>query len=970
MDTTTTNQENTSSQIYHTRPSHANGYAHNSAPAGAAALKQLSTILSLGAAGNMLYALGIYLAHATPQALATGGVLFIALLCTRVAVYAQQHNRSHPAGAWLLASIVIAYGGQELFWAGATWQILLSGLLLLLLIGNTIFPYHWSVWAIAIFSFVFWMWEVNLSLLLPRSPVVGTTFLYLLLGSTAFIALRVTTQLNRLSGRLTTLESLVSNYQIATANLRRQLEELKVLHAVAVAAAEATHEDTLLEEATRLIGETLYPDNFGFLLIDVENEVLRFHPSYRFSASTIPVAHIPLGVGICGQVAENGKARRIADVTREPAFLRIDSAARAELCVPLRSGGLIIGVVNAESTDFDAFTADDERLLMTFAGQLASAIVRLRRTDEIQQQSQELTALYETALATSSLLEPDLLLKRLYHQVKPLLDPDLFVVTLYNAETDDMIVALAMQHDEIVPHLAEGRIPMEQGGLSGWVIETRQPLLIEDLHDKALPVKPRYIGEMRTWLGVPLIAHDRMIGALSVQSVLPNAFNSSQRRFLASLATQVAVALENARLFHSTIVGARQMAILHWASQEITSASVEPERVYAAIHEATCKLMPCEAFIIALLDPVQQEVIAMYLIDKNGRQPEKRVGLNQGLSGRVIATGKPLLISDTRKITDIDFVHYGEPEEVQSALAVPLRHGGKILGMLSTQSYQPKAYTPDDQNILELLAAHAAVALENARLFDETQQRATELAQALKRLEELDTLKNEFIQNVSHEFRTPLAIIRGYAELLEAGDLGPITEDQRQPLAIILRRSQMLAKMVEDLTAILETEAQKSERQVVDMAALVTNLLTEFKINVEKAGLELHVTVETDAAQVYGNPIHLRRVLDNLLGNALKFTDPGGHITVRLRSDAWNVLLEVSDTGIGIPADKLRRVFERFYQVDGSMKRRYPGTGLGLALVKEIVEAHGGKVTVQSDIGAGATFYVSLPLYNGETVSV
>jgi len=237
-----------------------------------------------------------------------------------------------------------------------------------------------------------------------------------------------------------------------------------------------------------------------------------------------------------------------------------------------------------------------------------------------------------------------------------------------------------------------------------------------------------------------------------------------------------------------------------------------------------------------------------------------------------------------------------------------------------------------------------------------------ELGQALAQQQELDQLKNTFIQNVSHELRTPLAIIRGYAELLLAGDLGTLTGPQFQSVEVMARRARMLSKMLDDLLAILAVETQKFEKEPVDLARLTQLALTDFHASLKQAGLSLAATIAPDVPPVYADAAHVRRVLDNLLGNALKFTPEGGRISVSLAHVDSHVVLEVSDTGIGIPPEQLDKIFQRFYQVDGSSKRRFGGVGLGLALVKEIIESHEGTVDVTSVEGEGTTFRIILPV--------
>jgi signal transduction histidine kinase len=171
--------------------------------------------------------------------------------------------------------------------------------------------------------------------------------------------------------------------------------------------------------------------------------------------------------------------------------------------------------------------------------------------------------------------------------------------------------------------------------------------------------------------------------------------------------------------------------------------------------------------------------------------------------------------------------------------------------------------------------------------------------------------------------------------------------------------------MVNDLIAILTVEARELSEEQVDLSDMVHAMVSDFCAAAVEAEISLTAEIASDIPPVSGDPEQLRRVLDNLLGNAIKFTPSGGSITIRLWQDGDDgeraVVLEVSDTGIGIPPDQLERVFDRFYQVDGSSKRRYGGVGLGLALVKEIVEAHEGHVAVRSVVDEGSTFRVTLP---------
>jgi signal transduction histidine kinase len=188
-------------------------------------------------------------------------------------------------------------------------------------------------------------------------------------------------------------------------------------------------------------------------------------------------------------------------------------------------------------------------------------------------------------------------------------------------------------------------------------------------------------------------------------------------------------------------------------------------------------------------------------------------------------------------------------------------------------------------------------------------------------------------------------------------------------VAIIARRVRALDDLVQDITLILEAQVSPPEREAVPLDKVARMAVEDFQLVVQQAELTLQAEVAAHLPPVNGSYGYVRRVLDNLLDNAVKFTPAGGTITVRVRREGDQVVLEVSDTGVGIPSDQLDRIFERFYQVNGSIWRRYGGVGLGLSLVKEIVETYGGRVTVESQVGEGSTFTVRLPVAADADVS-
>jgi signal transduction histidine kinase len=232
-----------------------------------------------------------------------------------------------------------------------------------------------------------------------------------------------------------------------------------------------------------------------------------------------------------------------------------------------------------------------------------------------------------------------------------------------------------------------------------------------------------------------------------------------------------------------------------------------------------------------------------------------------------------------------------------------------------------------------------------------------------KRLRELDRLKDEFLSLVSHELRTPLTSIRGYLDLVldeEAGELNP---EQQRFLRAVERNSGRLLRLVGDLLFVAQADAGRLtlERAEVDVSALAADCVEGARPAADQKSIVLELAT-TQVPALVGDRGRLAQVLDNLVSNSLKFTPEGGRVEVRTGASNGRVMLEVEDSGIGIPAEEQPRLFERFFRAASATEQAIPGTGLGLAIVKAIVEAHGGDITVESRPHEGTTFRIELPL--------
>jgi signal transduction histidine kinase len=265
-----------------------------------------------------------------------------------------------------------------------------------------------------------------------------------------------------------------------------------------------------------------------------------------------------------------------------------------------------------------------------------------------------------------------------------------------------------------------------------------------------------------------------------------------------------------------------------------------------------------------------------------------------------------------------------------------------------------------DQVVTEqIIQLRSALQAANRTLERRVEERTAELQKALERVSELSQLKANFVSNISHELRTPLTHIKGYIELLVTESLGSVTEKQRHALQVSQQSTARLEALIEDL--ILFSLASRGELSIqhenVDLRRLVNLCIKACAAKAEERGVSLNVIVDEDVPHIQADGQKIAWVLNQLLDNGIKFTSSGGRVVVVAKREGENlVIVSVTDTGIGIPSSQLNDIFEPFHQLDGSSTRRYGGTGLGLSLVRQIMEAHGSMIEVQSVEGRGSTF--------------
>jgi signal transduction histidine kinase/CheY-like chemotaxis protein len=296
-------------------------------------------------------------------------------------------------------------------------------------------------------------------------------------------------------------------------------------------------------------------------------------------------------------------------------------------------------------------------------------------------------------------------------------------------------------------------------------------------------------------------------------------------------------------------------------------------------------------------------------------------------------------------------------------VAIPLRIGSRIVGVIDIQSTLPYAFSQDDISVLQSLADQVAVAIDNARSYELSQQ-------LIKDLREVDQLKSQFLANMSHELRTPLNSIIGFSRVILKGIDGPVSDLQQQDLTAIYNSGQHLLGLINDILDLARIEAGKMELnfEEVHLAEMVTSVFSTAKGLVKEKPIHLIPRIPADMPTVRGDTMRVRQVLLNLISNASKFTDEGS-ITVETSvqkgpTGRMEALINVVDTGPGISLEDQEKLFKAFSQVDGSATRKSGGSGLGLSICANLVQLHGGRISVHSEVGKGSTFWFTLPLYN------
>jgi signal transduction histidine kinase len=406
----------------------------------------------------------------------------------------------------------------------------------------------------------------------------------------------------------------------------------------------------------------------------------------------------------------------------------------------------------------------------------------------------------------------------------------------------------------------------------------------------------------------------------------------------------------------------QRMARILEVTHELTSTVALEPLLHRIVNEAA-DLTETQSASILLLDVATQELrFRAASGSSSGQLSDIPVPVESSIAGRVLTSKSPLIVADVREEpTYYRTVADKTGIEISSLMGVPLKIKERCIGVLEAINKRDGAsFSEEDVETLSTLAAQAAVAIENARL-------VTALRDAYDELEKLDRMKSDFIAIASHELRSPLGLILGYASNLQQD----VSEDVRKQLDVIVRAATRLRTIMETMLNLRYLEHGEIALSATrfDLRAEVQDISELYRSVAETSDLELEVNLPDEEVPIWADRERLRVVLENLMSNAVKFNAPGGLVSVTVTKGQEDVRIRVSDSGVGIAPEHVERVFDRFYQVEDPMSRRHGGIGLGLAIVRELVRLHRGRIWVESRPDEGSTFYVELPLRPGAVLA-
>ena len=744
---------------------------------------------------------------------------------------------------------------------------------------------------------------------------------------------------------------------------------------------------SVLQETVDALGAALKADRCHVTLLDEEQDYAFVGYEYlaRREVDSLRGHRIPLRSSVYAQqviASEQPMAHNDIRLIEQDELVKLYVRLNvcAVLAAPVIVHGLHRGLLELHmNCDPREWTEDDAKLLGAVAAQVSVALTNARLYEASRRRSQELEGLYKISRAFSTLTDTSEIYGRLTSAIAELVGGEKCLLATYDrrqmivrAEAPGYNTPPEMIHDfqfTLSPEGASGYV--YRTGETEYVYRTGEPFFSNDpAKDKRFNQEIIKRHRIRSALIVPLLIKRELIGFIYVAN-RPGGFQERDVQLLEIFAAQAAETIAYARLFTTIQAQAEREAVVNRLVLALQQAT-EPRRGVEMVVERIGQVLGLDRCVASLFSENEQADI----YGEWCAEGVSRVGDDQEVLER---SPVPQWLKDHRQPLVVAKVHEHklaagvedliEKIGLESLAVVPIMHQGRVIGSLSGhQTSRQRRWAEDDIDLLAAVATQIGSTLENARLISE--------------LREASRLKDEFLATLSHELRTPLTAIKGWVDLLSENDALQFDEELADGIEVIRNSASSLTQLISDLLDLsrIQRRVLRLERKPSDINLVILDAVQVVRPSAIARRLDLRLELDDHLPIANADPHRLQQVVWNLLNNAVKFTAEGGRIIVRSRlidsegimlSDdetepvRW-IVIEVEDTGEGISPEFLPYVWDRFRQADGSSTRRHGGLGIGLALVKELVEAHGGHVAARSE-GGGATFTVRLPLPGTES---
>ena len=644
----------------------------------------------------------------------------------------------------------------------------------------------------------------------------------------------------------------------------------------------------------------------------------------------------------------------------------------------LRQGVATIGAGNLEHRT-NITTGDEIQDLADEFNKMTNALQNSYTTLEqkVEQRTKEIMALYEITTAMNQSLALEDILDAVIAKTTEIFHFETTRVFLFDDEMGELQLRASFEIDN--EHLTGVRVLKRGQGVIGHVADSGEPMIFEDVRtDRRYAALSATKATLNAKLGFfavfPIKTQTRVFGIILFSARSPRKLTADETRLLASMSEHLAVAVEKANLFRQSEMRSRQLSVLNTIGAAV-SRSLNLEMVLNEAIDKMIAKLNFDASWIYILDPSGKELSLKAhqgLGEEVARSIVKR-NLSAGVTAKIFATGERLVFEDFQN--DQMYAHLSVRHKIASlgfasAAGFPIEANDKVIGVLHLANRTRRHFASDELQLIESIAQEIGVAAENARLFEQVNQKTAELGQINQELQEANQAKDEFLSVMSHELRTPLNVITGYAEVLSQGILGEIQLEQLHAVKTISFQSRELLRMINEILQVGSIEAGKVKANFgnLNMLDFMTELRSGYEI-LSKKEISLNWNIPSRLPIVRTDGEKLKHVLQNLINNAIKFTE-NGSVTVSAQRILNVIEFKVTDTGIGMPRDMLPSIFQMFRQLDSSNTRSYGGSGVGLYIVKKFVDLLDGKIEVESTLGKGSTFTITLPLEVSQTLAV